>query len=270
MKQATKFIAVSAVIVLGASCTTTTVDNSVAVAPETDQIRDEQPTNEKADQWGPQDDPTIFDATLEFRIDELPTEGEVANIPWASSYWPVYQDSINYRWEGEGTQSPAEKYGEAFGVENIADKVSKHHGIDRQSSRTECETDDDCNADIAEKCARREGQEKGRCIPTWWGICHAWAPAAVMNPEPKRPVTRNGVEFQVNDIKALVTLMHDRTTSACAGRASSRTAPTTTRCGTSRCAPSGSRRWKRSPPRRPTSSWASSRPVTARRPTRAA
>ena len=165
----------------------------------------------KAEAWGPSDSPALFNANLEYRIAELPREGEATNIPWAGSYWPVYEDSINKKWAGASSQSPAAKYGAAFGVTDVEDAVSRYHGIDAQTSRTSCTTDAACNATIGEKCAKREGESSGRCIPTWWGICHAWAPAAILLPEPKRAVTYNGVEFKIQDIKALVTLAHDRT-----------------------------------------------------------
>jgi len=175
---------------------------------------DEKPDNlEPTEGWSNQDDPTLFTHELDFDVDALPMEGEADNVPWASSYWPVYEDSINFRWDGDNSMSPSEKYGEAFGIEDFADKVSEHHGIDNQSSRTECESNDECNSDISEKCAKREGEEKGYCIPSWWGICHAWAPVAILEPEPQQAVTINDVEFKVNDIKALATLGYNRTTS---------------------------------------------------------
>ena len=34
-------------------------------------------------------------------------------------------------------------------------------------------------------------------------------PASLMEPEPVNPVTFNGVEFKVNDLKALITLSYD-------------------------------------------------------------
>ena len=130
--------------------------------------------------WSSQDDPTLFDDNLVFDVDELPMEGEAERVPWAGSYWPVYKDSINHRWDGEDSMSPSEKYAEAFGVPDFPDLVSKHHGIDNQDTRTACSTNDDCNSAVAETCAKREGSEGGYCIPTWWGICHAWAPVAIL------------------------------------------------------------------------------------------
>ena len=163
--------------------------------------------------WTQQDSPTLFSDDLEYRLTALPQTGEVSTAPWAGSYWPVYEDSINKKWDGASSESPAAKYGTAFGVEGVEDAVSASNGVDNQSSRTACTTDDQCDADIAEACAIREGATEGRCIPTWWGICHAWAPASMTVPEPINPVTRNGVTFQVNDIKALATLAFDKTNS---------------------------------------------------------
>lgn len=168
----------------------------------------------KADAWGSSDAPSIFNSTLVYKFSSLPDNGEATNIPWAASYWPVYEDSINYKWNGAGTDSAPKKYEKAFGLTGVEEAVSKDHGIDAQSSRKECKESSECS-DLKDgsTCAKREGAEKGRCIPTWWGICHAWSPAAIMMPEPKREVTKNGVTFKINDIKALVTLVHNRTSS---------------------------------------------------------
>ncbi len=167
----------------------------------------------KAEGWGASDNPNLFNSNLEYRAAELPRQGQATNVPWAGSYWPVYEDSINHKWAGAGSESASAKYGRAFGVTGVENAVSQYHGLDAQSTRTACTTDSQCNANLGEACAKREGQTSGRCIPTWWGICHAWSPAAILLPEPKKPVTYNGVEFKVQDIKALLTLVHDRTES---------------------------------------------------------
>ena len=163
--------------------------------------------------WTERDDPALFSTNLEYSLSALPQSAELEQAPWAGNYWPVYKDSINDRWAGPSSQSPAEKYGAAFSVDNIADRVSSHYGIDHQSSRTECTTNSQCDSTIGESCSKRDGADSGYCIPTWWGICHAWGPASILEPEPIHAVTQNGVTFQPNDIKALVTLAWNRSTS---------------------------------------------------------
>jgi len=166
---------------------------------------------QKAEAWSPQDAPSMFSADLDHTFAALPTQGEAARIPWAGSYWPVYEDGINHVWKA-GEESPAAKYGRAFNRTGVGDAVSRANGIDGQSGRTACTAANaatTCKSDLGEACAIRPGKTEGRCIPTWFGICHAWAPAAIMVPEPEREVTRNGVTFRVNDLKALASLVHE-------------------------------------------------------------
>ena len=88
----------------------------------------------KAEAWGASDNPAMFNANLEYRAAELPRTGEARNIPWAGNYWPVYEDSINFKWNGASTDSASTKYGKAFGVTGVEDAVSKYHGIDANST----------------------------------------------------------------------------------------------------------------------------------------
>lgn len=190
------------------------------VACVSDDVGDDKPevsdvkggVDGKDESWGSSDSPALFNGSLEYVASALPATGEAQNIPWAGNYWPVYQDSINHKWAGAASESPSAKYGRAFGVSGVEAAVSTYHGIDNNSNRTACTTDSQCNSSLGEACAKREGQTNGRCIPTWWGICHAWSPAAILLPEPKHEVTMNGVLFKVQDIKALLTIVHDRTT----------------------------------------------------------
>ncbi|KAG3153746.1 hypothetical protein PI126_g9923 [Phytophthora idaei] len=152
-----------------------------------------------------------FGTKMEMTLKDLPTQGVFTPAPWAAPYWPTYQDSINVVWS-EGQPSPAEKYAKAFGldVKDFMDKVSKDNGVDSQSKRTKCSSDNDCASRTdGSKCAIREGNSSGYCIPTWFGICHAWAPAAIIEAEPTCPVTHNGVTFQPLDIKGLISDVYD-------------------------------------------------------------
>ncbi|KAF1787781.1 hypothetical protein PC129_g4985 [Phytophthora cactorum] len=152
-----------------------------------------------------------FGTKMEMTLKDLPTQGVHTPSPWAGPYWPTYQDSINVVWS-EGEASPAEKYAKAFGLDvtDFMDKVSKDNGVDSQSKRRQCQTDEGCESlNNASKCAIRAGKTSGYCIPTWFGICHAWAPAAILEAEPTCPVTHNGVTFQPIDIKGLISDVYD-------------------------------------------------------------
>lgn len=154
---------------------------------------------------------TFFEVPMVRKFGDLPKKAGIDPIPWPSSYWPVFQDSINYKWDKKSA-SPAEKYAKAFGhdVKAFMTKVSEVNGVLSQKTRKSCSSDFECMfSSDSGMCAKREGQSQGYCIPTWFGICHAWAPAALLEPEPKCPVTKNDVTFQPFDIKALVSMAYD-------------------------------------------------------------
>ncbi|DAZ97477.1 TPA: hypothetical protein N0F65_009960 [Lagenidium giganteum] len=136
---------------------------------------------------------------------------EFSPVPWPSSYWPIYQDGINYQWKS-GEKSPSEKYAEAYGLDvtTFTERISRNNGVLSQSSRRECSSNADCsNLGDGSVCGRRRGESKGYCIPGWFGICHAWAPAAIMEPEPRCAVRKGSVKFEPFDIKALLTQIYD-------------------------------------------------------------
>ncbi|KAJ0391737.1 hypothetical protein P43SY_010376 [Pythium insidiosum] len=138
---------------------------------------------------------------------------EFTPAPWPASYWPIFQDGINFPWNYENDkQSPAEKYARAYGHEpkKFMDKISEVNGILSQKERRACSTDQECESlKDGSACGKRIGEAKGHCIPRWFGICHAWAPAAIEEREPSCAVTKNNVTFQPVDIKALMTQAYD-------------------------------------------------------------
>jgi hypothetical protein len=152
----------------------------------------------------------FFGTSMELNFNTLKEQyssASASSAPWASSYWPTYQDSINYVWK-TGEASASEKYATAFDLDvtEFKDKVSASTGIDKNKGNKECLSNADCaSTNDGSRCAVRDGAATGYCIPAWWGICHAWAPAAILEDEPQCDVEKNGVTFHVFDIKALVT-----------------------------------------------------------------
>jgi hypothetical protein len=58
--------------------------------------------------------------------------------------------------------------------------------------------------------AARDGWGPDRTPAGWWGLCHAWTPASILEPEAINPVTVNGVTFDRSDIHALIMTVYDR------------------------------------------------------------
>jgi hypothetical protein len=155
--------------------------------------------------WSDDDDPDQLDPEFDYTFAALPKSGSAEHVPWPGYYWPTYRDSINYRWNGEDTLSPAKKYEFAFGKSGVEDAVSLEYGVDSVDG-DECDDDLDCAEDA--KCGKRYGQTSGACVPSWHGLCDAWAAAAVLEKEPNKSIEYGGVEFLVNDLKALMSLMY--------------------------------------------------------------
>ncbi len=212
--------------------------------PEPEQSAEPQggvlPPLGKSDAWDWVNDPKRFarfvDEELELRLDALPLKGTASRKAWPASYWPTYEDSTNHRWQGSDTMSPLEKYDlvfngwqppEGFMELRPRDLVGCDEGFDasyyealgpaadwmsreRGNLRARDGVDSDGDGEVDE-CGDSDG------IDGWWGSCHAWAPAAMLEDEPRRPVRRGDVTFEIADIKALLITVYDKSRSVVIG-----------------------------------------------------
>lgn len=173
------------------------------------------------EKWNRKNNPAFVDANFEYDVAKLPLNGEATRAPIPSDYWATYHDSLNAEWEGQDTLSPAAKFGKAFGIEGLEDIISRNYGIDRyRGNRKACKTTADCSdLEDGSSCSRRKGEVSdpeaegyvdGVCIPTWWGICHGWAPYAISEEAAVNPIEHNGVTFYPGDIEALMSLVYGK------------------------------------------------------------
>jgi hypothetical protein len=187
---------------------------------------------DKADEWNKLNNPERFvkylDEELVYTLADLPLEGKAKKKAWPASYWPTYEDSTNTRWLGPDQLSPMEKYDLVFNKwtppSNFMELQPRgsscaHADFDttyyeaigpaarwmtenRGHWRTHDGLDNDNDGKIDE-CIGNEG------IAIWWGLCHAWTPAALLEDEPLYPVSINGVTFEISDLKALMITAYD-------------------------------------------------------------
>ncbi|CAH0481142.1 unnamed protein product [Peronospora belbahrii] len=153
----------------------------------------------------------FFGLELETDITKLPTKCKHSPSPWPGSFWPTFCDSLNHKYSKK-SESPAAKYAKAFGydIKAFMDKISALKGVDSMKHREKCTKTAECKAlNNTSVCAKRLGMKQGYCVPKWFGICHAWAPASILEAEPECAVEHNGVSFEPYDIKALLTLAYD-------------------------------------------------------------
>ncbi|MEZ4461855.1 MAG: proprotein convertase P-domain-containing protein [bacterium] len=190
----------------------------------------------RADAWNWRNNPTAFRTELSYQYDELPLEGHSAKPGWADTYWPYVEDGINARWQGPRTLSPAEKYDKAFKgwtepegfmdlkpfdistcefdaayYDQIGPTAKWTHENKGTGRLTNGIDDDRDGIEDKDECTSETDKHDFEGLETWWGICHAWSPAAIMEDEPLKPVERNGIVFEVSDIKALLMQQYDKT-----------------------------------------------------------
>jgi Transglutaminase elicitor len=170
-----------------------------------------------AERWDAANEPMRLDASFKLRVSTLPLQGAAARTPIPAHYWPTAEDSINARWDGAQSLSPAEKYERAFGRPGVAQLASEQLGIRGQASRQACNDDAECDGLGDDSiCAIPQGTrpagwaKAGRCIPMWWGICHGWAPYAMSEPAPTKTVVKNGVTFYPADVAALMSAAYSK------------------------------------------------------------
>lgn len=202
----------------------------------------------KSDAWNFQNDPSLFRTQLVYEFDALPSEGYSAKPGFSDYYWATYRDAINYRWQGAGILSPAEKYDKSFNnwtpEEGFMD-LKPYRGFEANSwgANDGCDWDKEYyqklgpaanwvsnnkgnkrarvhrdDVEEGERCGFGEDRDALNGVETWWGLCHATAPVAVLEDEPLKAVEYEGVTFEVGDIKALLTMEYDRTQSHFVGQ----------------------------------------------------
>jgi hypothetical protein len=211
-------------------CVAEVADEDIALPGDIDDHEPLPGSDGKTDAWDYRNDPArLASQGLQYALDQLPRSGRADPMPWSSTYWPTFEDSTNVRWQGPDRLSPLELYDRAFnrwippeGFMNLrpltecggefdpayyeqlgpaARWMSEHRGNGPMRNGR----DDDGDGQIDECGDDMDG------IETWWGLCHAWVPASILEPEPIHAVEYNGVRFEVSDITALLITAYDRT-----------------------------------------------------------
>ena len=202
----------------------------------------------KGDAWNNDNDPEALATHLTYTLNTLPKDGKLdqpvwrtrfteqpGDEPiWAETYWPTAEGSTNARWQGANVKSPVEKYDAAFNnAPGCATQPASRCGADAKAqwddylkcagpaARWQTTTfqgasdmydgkDNDGDGQVDE-CGDHDG------VAGWWGLCHAWTPASLLEPEPRHAVTYGGQTFEVSDIKALLMTLYDKTNATMLG-----------------------------------------------------
>ena len=165
--------------------------------------------------WNKINDPAGLVIGYNDHFDQLPKEGKIGIEPWSGDYWATAYGGVTNRWynqQGNGNYGYKllnESNAANFPTENLSptEKFDLFMG-DFSWAMTKYER----NRTGIMKIVKGSPEYKpGHKIPTWFGLCHNWAPATIMFDNPK-PITLKGkkghtIKFGSADIKALI-LMH--------------------------------------------------------------
>jgi len=161
----------------------------------------------QAERWSPANNPNMITRMtkkpLVTKLTELPLESNLkdSHFIWSDTYWPANKGGIAYRWnaEPEPQNFTYKKYSRAE-LRNMStlelERLSPSEKYDIYMG----------NYDYP---LTRKVLAENNPRELWWeGICHGWAQAAVMHPEPNRVDLRNAdgimVPFGSSDVKALL------------------------------------------------------------------
>lgn len=243
MKRALFTAALASLLPFATSCSEDIDDSEANLPGDIDNATDGP--GGKGDAWNSGNDPALFAARLNYRLAELPRTGKLdkpvwkdrypaavgtAPMAWADTYWPSYELSTNNRWLGATTKSPLEKYDAAFNNAagcaaqpdttcgptakgkwdqyfTCAGPAAKWHMKNFQNINQMFDGLNNDNKGGVDDCSSSDDEGP----QGWWGLCHAWTPAALLEPEPQHAVTYAGQTFEVADIKALIVTLYDRT-----------------------------------------------------------
>ncbi|MFW7379720.1 MAG: hypothetical protein ACOH5I_12985 [Oligoflexus sp.] len=160
--------------------------------------------------WSNSNRPEIISGSdMEFTLENLPLEGYTQVKGWSDDYWPSFRGGISYRWQDRAYYYTLPTTDQLTSI-NVA-RLSPAEKYDYYMGRFDFPT---VNAERSRTQVMRTNRNSPVYdpeyeIPSWFGLCHGWAPASLNFQEPK-PVTvvaTNGVEvsFGSSDIKALLT-----------------------------------------------------------------
>jgi hypothetical protein len=156
------------------------------------------------EQWNHHNDPLNFmPADFERVFKTLPLSATLEKQPWSDSYWPSYLGGIALRWN-----TASNYFDDSFRYRAFPFRRLRRMAPQMLAQLSPAEKFDILNADYSYTMLRMERTRTSPASPTWEGLCHGWATAALNFEEPKAVVMTNpdgiAIPFGSADIKALL------------------------------------------------------------------
>jgi hypothetical protein len=160
--------------------------------------------------WNSLNDPARFGAYAGAEYSQIPTNARLSQLPWSDYYWAKFRGGISFRWQNPINSKdyrrymydiPSSQWVQSYTAESIA-RLSPAEKYDIAFSQLHLPLT------RAERSRSLASVRNGE-IPAWFGLCHGWAAAALVEAEPQNPVAvRNiygqTVTFYASDLRALL------------------------------------------------------------------
>ncbi len=143
--------------------------------------------------------------------------GKASFVPWSSDWWDQVGAKMSKGWNGTTQdfswnattkqyqlQNPTKAVNDRSPLRKYDEFVRLKYGTDPQSALLELKGDD---AYVFSHHVDPEDAAKldaDGVSYSWWGHCNGWAAACLLEREPWGNITKNGVLFEVADLKALL------------------------------------------------------------------
>ncbi len=143
------------------------------------------------------------------------TDGRAAFVPWSGSWWPMATGQLGIGWNGTATytyDSAQAKYvfNSTVAVNNQSPlaKYDRYVGADPATGAASRELTEDGSWRHHVYGATKARYDAQHVDYSWWGHCNGWSAAAALETEPFAPVEKNGIKFEVADLKGILTESH--------------------------------------------------------------
>jgi hypothetical protein len=148
-----------------------------------------------------------------YKLDQYKS-GAAAVTPWSSSYWPYYDGGIGVRY-GDNRFPHSSTFMENYRYyeKNYSQNPTTIRNLDTLSPAEKYDllvNDKDWTLTYNSWALGRRHYQLSGEVEKWMGICHGWAPAAIMIPEPNTTFSINlpnlgkSMKIYPDDVKALV------------------------------------------------------------------
>lgn len=169
-------------------------------------LETEKPKTTAKQAWDGSNTPWRLSSDFVYTLGDLPTEGRLSNVPWASDYWPNYAGSIAYRWARERN---TERY---YVIPSASNFLQLNDALGTYSNQVNtlspAEKFDIFNGNYSYPITEAARSVSSPTAPKWWGICHGWSAASVTFSEPAAVdvTSKDGVPitFASGDVKGLL------------------------------------------------------------------